>query len=127
MRLGVFLKIVVVVTLLALCYIHIQMEIINLAYQGKVKEKQIEQFVEGNGNISHLILKMKSANNIGVKMLTDTSDMQFVDPNDIVHILTPQELLEEGIPSEKQKTEKKSDLLLGLLSFGNHAEARDGR
>jgi len=47
MKLGKFLKWVSIVTVLALVYIHMQMQIIGLAYEGNAKEEQIRELSEG--------------------------------------------------------------------------------
>jgi len=124
MQLCKFFKIMGVVTLLALAYIHLQMQIVDLAYQGYGKENQIKKLVEDNGNVTYKILMLKSANHLGVAMLDDDSNMQFADKNDVVHIAASEELLFEKQLSEKSKLAKRNKPLLSFLSFGVVAEAR---
>ena len=111
-----------VLTALALVYIHMQMQIIDLAYRGKAKENQIRKLVEQNGNMSYTILTLKSANNLGYKMLAENSDMQFADQGDIVRIATPrdQKKLKKAETVDKQMAmdAKPSSLFSALSSFG---------
>ncbi|MCK4882610.1 MAG: hypothetical protein KAS92_06270, partial [Candidatus Omnitrophica bacterium] len=77
MHLCKFLKFMGVVIALALTYIHMQMQIVDLAYRGNNKEQQIRMLTEENGNTTYKILMLKSANHLGVAMLKEDSDMQF--------------------------------------------------
>ena len=56
MRLLKLIRMMTVVTILALIYIHMQMNIFALAYQGKKKEKQITKIKEMNGALTYNIL-----------------------------------------------------------------------
>ena len=115
-----------VVTALALIYIHMQMQIIDLAYRGKAKENQIRRLVEQNGNITYKILTLKSSNNLGIKMLAENSDMQFADPESVVHITTPRQLHKNEYTSSKQVTiEDKNES--SLFSFISSLGGRSGR
>ena len=124
MRLTKFFKIIGIVTTLSLVYIHLQMQIIDLAYQGKSKEQKIRQLIEQNGNVTYSIFTQKSANNLGIKMLAENSDMHFVDSNNIVPISTSEEFLDNELLSQQVEPQAKSNSLLSLLSFGSQAEAR---
>ncbi len=50
-------------TLVALAYIHMQMSIYSLAYQGKAREQKIAKLREQQGVFTHSILTLKSSNN----------------------------------------------------------------
>lgn len=113
-------------TVLALTYIHMQMQIIDLAYQGNTKEQRIKKLVEENGNATYKILMLKSASHLGVTLLDEHSGMQFADANDVVQIAASEEFLTENQMSEPQLA-KKSNPLLSLLSFGVVAEAKPAK
>ena len=123
MSLCKFFKIMGVVTILALTYIHMQMQIIDLAYQGNIKEQKIKRLIEENGNVTYKILILKSANHLGGTMLEANSGMQFADNNDVIHIAASEEFLVENQLAEPQ-LEEKTNPLLSLLSFGGEAEAK---
>jgi hypothetical protein len=84
MQLGKWIKVMGFLTVMALCYLHMQMKIYALAYQAKVKEHEIQKLRDDNGVMTYHILALKSANHIGQKLLTQESDMQFVS-NDRVY------------------------------------------
>jgi hypothetical protein len=72
------------ITLMALCYLHMQMKIYALAYQAKTKEHEIQKLKDENGLSTYHILSLKSASHIGQKLLSQESTMQFVS-NDRVY------------------------------------------
>jgi hypothetical protein len=124
MRLMKFLTLMSVITVLALIYTHLQMQIIDLAYQGKTREQQIKKLIEENEDVSHNVLTLKSAKHLGVSLLAENSDMHFADPGQIVQI-SPSEEFHEGVRVANQQTyARKRNLILSLLSFGTHAEAK---
>ncbi|MCK5012388.1 MAG: hypothetical protein KAS66_01075 [Candidatus Omnitrophica bacterium] len=124
MQLCKFFKVMSIVIVLALTYIHMQMQIVDLAYRGNKKEQQIKRLVEENGNMTYKILILKSANHLGVAMLEENPDMQFADAHDVVQIAAPKELLMEDQLNEQSKLAKRTNPLLSLLSFGIEAEAK---
>jgi hypothetical protein len=105
---------------LSLVYIHMQMQIIDLAYQGKYKEQEMRQVMEMNGNLQYAILSMKSSHHLGGTLLTENSDMQFADPKNIMQV----SFLPEGLGEEQSAVEPRSNPLLNLLSFATEAEAK---
>ncbi|MCK5178838.1 MAG: hypothetical protein KAR32_04850 [Candidatus Omnitrophica bacterium] len=124
MHLCKFLKFMGVVIVLALTYIHIQMQIVDLAYRGNNKEQQIRKLIEDNGNTTYKILMLKSAHHLGVAMLEEDSDMQFADAHDVVQIAASKELFMEAPLIEQSKLAKRTNPLLSFLSFGVEAEAK---
>lgn len=124
MRLPSCFRWIFTLTVLAVCYIHMQMQIIDLAYQGKDKEQDIRKLIEDNGHLTYKILTMKSSRHLGGQMLTENSDMQFVDPNDVVFISDTDFSVEEEADVLAQPREGKIKSVLSLLSLGAQAEAK---
>jgi hypothetical protein len=112
------------ITVLALTYIHMQMQIVDLAYKGNQNEQRIKKLIEDNGSATYRILMLKSANHLGVTMLEEDSDMQFADANDVVQIVTAEEILTEDQLDQSSKLAKRSNPLFNLLSFGVEAQAK---
>ena len=79
MSLKVYFKMAAFVTIIALLYIHMQMRIFELSYNGKDKEKIIHELNDSNGALSHQILTLKSANNLGNQLLDHDNSLQFMD------------------------------------------------
>ena len=124
MHLCKFFKIMSIVMIAVLSYIHMQMQIIDLAYQGNQKERQIKKLIEENGDATYKILMLKSVNYLGSTMFDENSDMQFADTNDIIQITASKEFLKENHLGEEPKLAKRTNPLLNLLSFGVEAEAK---
>lgn len=125
MNLAKFIKYTVLLTSLALVYIHLQMQIVDLAYQGQKREKRIEELVEKNGNAFYAISKLTSANHLGKELLAKNSDMQFAGPKDIMQMAAPAELSSGIRLSRASEPKRKTTALLGLLSFEGQAEAKN--
>jgi len=124
MKLKQFFKFICVATLSALVYISMQMQIIALAYQNNHEEKEIRNLIEENGHIAYSIFSLKSANNLGVKMLAENSDMQFADPNNIVRVSSFEDDSDKQVTAGSNKITKKIAPLLSLLTSSSQAEAR---
>lgn len=82
------MKCMFMITTLALIYIHMQMRIFDLAYQGKNKEKQIVELSEAAGLMTCDIQRLKSANHLGSNLLTENTELKFLDRQNIVQIVT---------------------------------------
>ena len=120
MSLAGFMKYTFSTTFLILIYIHLQMQIVDLAYQGQRKEAQIEDLLDKNGSTFYAISKLKSANHLGEKLLAENSKMQFAGANDIIYVAASGEM----IGSNDLERAKKPNILANLLSFATQAEAR---
>lgn len=90
MSLKVYFKVASFVTIIALLYIHMQMKIFELSYNGKDKEKIIHELNDSNGALSHQILTLKSANNLGNQLLDhDNNNLQFMDNERVMTVSAP--------------------------------------
>lgn len=83
---GRFLKSMAVVTVMALLYIHLQMNIYTLAYQGKKKESHIEKLAERNTAVKNDVLRLKSSDNIGRALLAKETTYQFASRSHVVEV-----------------------------------------
>jgi cell division protein FtsL len=88
MSLKVYAKIAALVTIIALLYIHMQTKIFELSYNGKDKEKIIHELNDSNGALSHQILTLKSANNLGSQLLDRDNSLQFMDNERVMTVRT---------------------------------------
>ncbi|VAW13166.1 hypothetical protein MNBD_BACTEROID05-861 [hydrothermal vent metagenome] len=124
MRLLRLYQLMGLVTAVSLVYIHMQMQIIDLAYRGKSKEKQIKKLIEKNGNTTYQVLSLKSANSIGVKLLAENSSMDFAEPKNIIEVQVSADQLTKKSSNDLSSVKTNTNPLLSLLSFGSRAEAR---
>jgi cell division protein FtsL len=88
MSLKVYFKVAMFVTVMCLLYIHMQMRIFELSYNGKDKEKIIHELNDSNGALSHQILTLKSANNLGSQLLDHDNSLQFMDNERVMTVTT---------------------------------------
>jgi len=88
MSLKVYFKVAMFVTIMALLYIHMQTRIFELSYNGKDKEKIIHELNDSNGALSHQILTLESANNLGNQLLDHDNSMQFMDNERVMTVRT---------------------------------------
>lgn len=119
-----FMKCTFSATFLILVYIHLQMQIVDLAYQGQRKEARIKDLLDKNGSTFYAISKLKSANHLGEKLLAENSKMQFAGGSDIIYVAANGDLignhdLEQALPAAQRP-----NILANLLSFATQAEAR---
>ena len=116
-----FIKIMMIATVMAVGYIHLQMEALDLAYQVKKKENVVRGLIEENGYMLYEILTMKSASHLGEKLLASNSPMQFVDQSNIIKVSyrVPDEL-ESQLASSKETNRP----FLSLFNIGTPAEAK---
>ena len=123
MKLLRFLRLVVFSTIVAVVYIQLQTQIIELAYQAKAKEKQIRRLKDEQGRIVHDILMLKSPTYLGVKLLDDASRMKFLDQGSIVK-LESNEIFEEQIHQKAGERRTRPNFLATLFSLKSQAEAK---
>lgn len=125
MKLTKFLKGIMTLTVLSVIYINLQVQIYDLAYQGKRREKEINKLTDSNGNVIYNICKLKSANNLGGKLLDENSDMRFLDDKSIVKLETriPAHRA-AAVSSPQNNEEKRSNILTGLFTLRSQAEAK---
>ena len=125
MQLGRFMKYMLVVTGLALVYIHMQMNIFSLAYDGKQKEQHIMRLREQNGRVSNHIFELKSANYIGQKMLSPEAKLKFYDEKSVVEIVTAKSRENQGKLAMRHHEKTNSFLQFLTGKFPREAQAKE--
>ena len=112
-------------TFLILLYIHLLMQIVDLAYQGQRKDAQIKELLDKNGSTFYAISKLKSANHLGEKLLAENSKMQFAGANDIIYVAANGDMIGHNDLQQALPAEQNTNILANLLSFATQAEARN--
>ncbi len=92
MKLIKSIRVMIILTSLALIYVYMQMEIVSLAYEGKRKEKQIIELNESTGAVAYKILQLKSANHLGSNLLSENSSYHFQDNRSVVELVSKEYL-----------------------------------
>ena len=121
MSLKVYFKIAVFATIIALVYIHMQMKIFELSYNGKDKEKIIHELNDSNGALSHQILTLESANHLGTQLLDNDKSLEFMDQERVMKVTTTGTMQRLGTEQPKPKV---VNPVWSLLSFLGAQEAK---
>ncbi|MDO8674525.1 MAG: hypothetical protein Q7K71_00200 [Candidatus Omnitrophota bacterium] len=87
MTLKTWIQIMSFATVTALMYINMQTQIVDLAYQGKDKQTSVHKLLDTNGALTHQILALKSANNLGNRLLEKDSNMQFMGKDRVMTLV----------------------------------------
>ncbi len=103
-------------TLTALIYTHMQMQIVELAYKGKDREKKVQELTDNNGILTHQILTLKSAAHLGRELLEKDEGLQFMGHDRVMTFSGP------GLPVpirpvQKPAVNKAEKPLWNWLSF----------
>lgn len=122
MKFSKFLMMVLTATATALIYIQLQTQIVDLAYKGRNTEKIAQGLADENGYMKYIILELKSANHLGVKLLSDNSKMKFLDGQHIVKMEIPQTANSRYIAS-LDTSKKKPNIFNNIFSLKSQAEA----
>lgn len=126
MKLMKSLRVMIVLTGLALIYVYMQMEIISLAYEGKHKERQIIELTESTGVLSYKIHQLKSSNNLGNNLLNERSSLHFQDNRSVIELVTREPItVEQQSPSVSQQ--KVNPLLNFFFKPPTEARAEEQR
>ncbi len=86
MKVSVFLKMMGIITVMALLYIHLQMQIYNLAYQSKKNANHVDQLAERNVTMRNDILRLKSSDNMGRELLVKEKNYRFLSKSNVVEV-----------------------------------------
>jgi cell division protein FtsL len=121
MSLKVYFKVAMFVTVMCLLYIHMQTRIFELSYKGKDKEKIIRELNDTNGALSHQILTLESANNLGNQLLDHDNSLQFMDNERVMTVRTSAGAMQR---IEEPKPTKVINPVWNLFSFLGAQEAK---
>jgi hypothetical protein len=103
MKVSYFLKVMFVVTFMAVVYIHLQMKIYAFAYQARSKQQRIEQLAEVNTRVNNDILRLQSSDHIGRELLKrENSQFQFASRSRVVEVASRTEALPDIVMSGAQ-------------------------
>ena len=122
MSLKVWIKSMFFVTVMALIYTHMQMQIFDLAYQGKDRQRYIHDLKDRNGVLTHQILTLKSSNHLGNQLLEKDSNLQFMSNDHVLTMTGP--VLKTHQSSTVQIKDKGEGSLWNFLSFLTPQEAK---
>ena len=122
MSLKFWVKLMFFLTSMALIYTHMQMQIFDLAYKGKDRERYIHDLKDKNGVLTHQVLTLKSANHLGNQLLEKDSNLQFMSYEHVLTMTGPTQNARQRTAAQiKGKTENS---MWNFLSFLAPQEAK---
>lgn len=110
-------------TVMALIYIHMQMQIFDVAYQGKRNQKELEMLANHNDVVAYNIMTLTSSFHLGGQLLGSNSDLKFRAQDNVIEVATTKSMGGEGT-ALSEDAPSKANLLLGFLSLRSEAEAK---
>ena len=87
MTLKTWIQIMSFATMTALMYINMQTQIVDLAYKAKDKQTSVHKLMDTNGALTHQVLALNSANNLGNRLLEKDSNMQFMGKDRVMTLV----------------------------------------
>ncbi len=123
MALKKFVMLMVMMTVTSLVYIQMHVNIYSLAYDGKQKEKEINEIVDMKSAIIYNIAKLKSAQHLGVEVLKDQSDIVFSGAEQIVRVEVSRWDFESNEAPSQDLYNRQPSFLASLFALRSEAEA----
>ena len=123
MKLSKLILTLLFVSTLALIYIHMQMKIFDLAYQGKIKENQITTLAEMNGMVAYHMLRLKSSSHLGIQLIEEDAKLRFRDHRNVVQLVTAESAPAQEATFTSYQT-KTTHPLWSFLTLRSPAEAQ---
>jgi hypothetical protein len=116
MRLGKFLMIALIVTLLALLYVHQQSKIIHLAYQEQERLAFLESLTDKNNNLRHNISRRISL--VSIAEGGFDGDFEWPHRSKLVSLSTVRQ-----IPRNNKQIKETENIFTRLFGLKSQAEA----
>jgi len=117
MNLPTWFRLMSFATVTSLLYINMQMQIVELAYKGKDKERRVHELTDRNGSLTNEILTLKSANHLGREVLDKDIGLSFMGHERVMTISSP-------MARTAPKPAVKENPFRNLLSFLAPQEAK---
>ncbi|MDP2939390.1 MAG: hypothetical protein Q8O13_04825 [Candidatus Omnitrophota bacterium] len=123
MKLSRFIYSVIFITIICIIYVQLQIQIFELAYNGKKREATFKELLDRRAVMMYNINKLESAHNIGTSLLSRDSNLVFTDKTQIVKLDLPIQLA--GILNTEPKLEnKRPNWLSNFFSLKSEAQAK---
>ncbi|MDP3142653.1 MAG: hypothetical protein Q8N14_01715 [Candidatus Omnitrophota bacterium] len=124
MRLVKFIPVVGLVTIIALIYVQLQVQIYEYAYKGKRKEIALKELLDRKSNTMYNINSLESVQYLGTRLLSQDYNLQFAGKEQVVKLTVPMQLAESINPAFNRPENRRVNLLANLFTLKSQAEAR---
>lgn len=122
MRLPKFIILLVLLTFISLIYVQLQIEIFKQAYQGSLNESRLNDVLDDNSILMYNILALKSAQNVGDKLLSNERNLQFAERQQITEVRIPFQTT--GINIASRRIKEQPSLFARIFMLKSQAEAK---
>lgn len=123
MKLSKFILFIAFITFACIIYVQLQVQIFELAYNGKKRETAFEELLDRKQTLMYNIQWLESAQNIGTSLLSRDENLQFSDKSQIAKIDLPLQLA--GNFNKEPKLEiKRPNFLASFFSLKSEAQAK---
>ena len=122
MRLPKFIILLVLLTFISLIYVQLQIEIFKQAYQGSLNESRLNDVLDDNSILMYNILALKSAQNVGDKLLSNERNLQFAERQQITEVRIPFQAT--GINIASRRIKEQPNLFARIFMLKSQAEAK---
>ncbi len=103
MKITDVMKMMFIATILAVLYIHLQMNIYGMAYQGSARQKNIEILTEKNVHLKNDIVRLQSSDHIGRELLVKSDKKyHFAGAESIVEVASFKDTMDMPIAHTKE-------------------------
>ncbi len=123
MKLSKFICLVGFITLTCIIYVGLQVQIFELAYTGKRKEKAFKELLDRKNTMMYNVFLLESAQNLGTALLSKDANLQFTDKSQLAKIDMPVQLASTFNQAPKSEN-KKANFLVNFFSLKSEAQAR---
>ena len=123
MKLPKFILFLAFITLTCIIYVQLQVQIFELAYNGKRKEIAFKELLDRKSTLMYNIFWLESAQNIGQSLLSRDTNLQFSEKSQIAKIDLPIRLA-GSFTNELRIENKRPNFLANFFSLKAEAQAR---
>lgn len=124
MRLVKFILIIGLITLIAIIYVQLQVQIYEYAYKGKKKEIVFKELLDRKSNTLYNINSLESIQYLGSRLLSSEYNLQFAGKEQVVKLAVPLQLAETINPEIRSSENQRTNFLVNLFSLKSQAEAK---
>jgi len=123
MRLPKFIILLVFMTVISLIYVQLQIEIFKQAYDGSLNESRLRDVLEDNSILMYNILALKSAQNVGERLLSKEKTLEFAKKQQIAEIKIPLQV-NSGVNVSSQTVKGQPNFFARIFMPKSQAEAK---
>jgi hypothetical protein len=124
MRLTKFTGMALLITVIALIYVQLQVQIYEYAYKGKRREIALKELLDAKSTVMYNINNLESDQNLGTSLLNEDYNLQFAGREQMVKLEVPVQLAQTISPAVNKPGNRGVSFLVNLFALKSQAEAK---